>query len=92
MIYSSGVEIRVGDVVLIGNSGKGTVVANIERREYCAGHSSAEWGYLGKGVMIDTDFGGVIHYPDQASLDAEGIVLIRRGVTSNNALKQTREE
>jgi hypothetical protein len=79
MTYSGGIEIHVGDVVAIGERGKGTVVANIDRREYSASHTAAEWGYLRTGVMIDTDFGGLVHYPDQASLNAERITLMRRG-------------
>ncbi|HJQ97541.1 MAG TPA: hypothetical protein VJ826_04450 [Candidatus Polarisedimenticolaceae bacterium] len=66
---------RVGDVVSIGN-GKGVVVACIDTAEYSAEHPREQWSYLLGGVMIDTDFGGLVHYPDQDAVDEEGIVLV----------------
>ena len=78
MVYRDNVEIRVGDVVSLGSSGKGVVVACIDRNEYSPDHSREQWGYLGVGVVIDTDFGGLVHYPDQEGLDSEPIALLSR--------------
>ena len=68
---------RVGDAVSIG-SGKGVVVACIDTAEYSAAHPREQWSYLRGGVMIDTDFGGLVHYPDQSAVDEAGIVLVTR--------------
>ena len=35
-------------------------------------------GSLRDGVLIDTSFGGVVHYPEQKSLDREAVTLTRR--------------
>lgn len=69
-------SMRVGDVVSIGR-GKGVVVACLDTAEYSAEHPREQWSYL-RGVMIDTDFGGLVHYPDQNAVDAEGIALVAR--------------
>ena len=69
--------VRVGDAVSIG-SGKGVVVACIDSAEYSAEHSREQWSYLRGGVMIDTDFGGLVHYPDQSAFDEAGITLVMR--------------
>jgi len=76
MRYSDGNEAHLGDVVLIDGKHKGTVVASIDTNEYSAEHPKEQWAYLKKGVMIDTDFGGLIHYPDAEN---EHMVLSRRG-------------
>lgn len=79
MTYPDAVEVRVGDIVSFGVAGQGKVVACMYRGEYSASHCREEWSYLGTGVMIDTTFGGLIHYPDQASLDSEHASLVERG-------------
>ena len=76
MLYTDGNEARLGDKVAIGGSHRGVVVACIDRGEYSAEHPAAQWSYLGRGVMIDTSFGGLVHYED-ASL--EEILLLERG-------------
>jgi hypothetical protein len=81
MRYRNGQEsMRVGDVVSIGK-GKGVVVACIDTAEFSAEHSREQWSYLRGGVMIDTDFGGLVHYADQNAIDDEGIVLVARKST-----------
>jgi acetone carboxylase gamma subunit len=79
MIYPDAVEVLVGDVVSIGSNGKGKVVACMYRDNYSFTHPREQWSYLETGVLVDTEFGGVVHYPDQASLAADGIRLHSRG-------------
>ncbi len=78
MRYRTGQEVRVGDVVRINEKHSGTVV-------WCAGAESdstsvhpSEWDYLRVGVMIDTSFGGLVHYADERALVSEGVVLAHR--------------
>ncbi len=78
MVYRDGQRMCLGDVVTIDRTHHGTVVACIEDGIYLPPHSKEQWGYLGRGVMIDTSFGGLVHYPDQKSLDTESVVLVRR--------------
>ena len=75
MRYSDGNEALVGDTVLIDGKYKGTVVASIDANVYSTEAPKEQWEYLKKGVLINTDFGGLIHYPDTA---IEHIVLSRR--------------
>lgn len=78
MRYPDGQRVCVGDAVAVGRSHTGTVVGCIEEALYLPPHTAEQWGFLGRGVLIDTSFGGVVHYPDQESLASETIVLKRR--------------
>ncbi len=78
MKYKSGKEVKLGDKVLIDGKYNGEVVANIDGAEYSENMPEEQWGYLGSGVMIDTDFGGLVHYK-QESLEDEEIELASRG-------------
>lgn len=78
MKYGYSNLMRVGDVVSIGANGKGIVVVCIDSDEYSPQHPRDQLGYLGRGVMIDTGFGGLVHYPDQTSVDREHIELLSR--------------
>ena len=77
MRYSDGNEAQVGDTVLIDGKYKGTVLASIDANAnvYSAEAPKEQWEHLKKGVLINTDFGGLVHYPDTA---IEHIVLSRR--------------
>jgi len=77
MKYTDGNEAKVGDRVRISGIYKGIVVANMDSDEYSNEHPKEQWGYLGAGVMIDTDFGGLVHY-EQSSLVGETIELMQR--------------
>ena len=61
MKYWDGQEARLGDRVTLAGS-PGVVVASMDTREYSAGHSEAQWGYLKSGVMIEFRQYGLIHY------------------------------
>jgi hypothetical protein len=76
--YASGHEVLPGDVVRIDVRYKGTVVACIAEALYLPPHSPEQWGELKGGAMIDTDFGGLVHYPDENDLADDNIELISR--------------
>lgn len=62
--YSSGAEVRLGDVVDIGagNGPRMRVVVVIPTQEAASGFNVAEWSYLGKGVMLqDQTTFGLLH-------------------------------
>lgn len=64
VIYDDGQAMVAGDAVLISGQYHGVVVANIDSHSYQAGEEG--WAYLLTGVMIRTDFAGLVHYPDNA--------------------------
>lgn len=59
MRYSDGNEALAGDVVSIDIKYQGTVVAAIDKKSYLPGHE--HWAILGTGIMVNTDFGGLVH-------------------------------
>jgi hypothetical protein len=73
--YIDGTSARVGDVVRVGVSGKGTVVACIASGQFSPTHPAAEWAYLGNGLLVVTDFAGLVHYPEDK---LESLQLLRR--------------
>jgi hypothetical protein len=73
--YSDFNEAELGDEVAIDDIYKGVVVASLDTDEYSARCPREEWAYLGTGIVVDTNFGGLIHYPGN---DDEHIVLVRR--------------
>lgn len=77
MKYMDGKQVKVGDKVLIGGLYSGLVVADMDGNGYSADYPKELWGYLQSGVMIETDFWGLVHY-EQSSLDSEQIELVCR--------------
>jgi hypothetical protein len=78
--YQDGTLIEPGDIVQIDTVYKGRVIACMDTDKYLPGEEG--WSYLGKGIMIDTDFGGLVHYmPDTAESDQ--LLLIRREPVKN---------
>jgi hypothetical protein len=62
--YSSGAEVRLGDVVDVGagNGPRMRVVVIIPTHEAASGFDAAEWSYLGKGLMLqDQRAFGLLH-------------------------------
>jgi hypothetical protein len=72
--YWDGQEARIGDRVRLGSEVEGVVVCSIDRGEYKGEHSEAQWGYLGKGVMVQFEKYGLIHYSEPD----EDLVLLDR--------------
>jgi hypothetical protein len=75
MNYADGNEARVGDIVSIDDQYWGTVVACIDRGEYADAYPAAQWSSLGTGILVDTDFGGLVHYSDENS---GRMILVKR--------------
>jgi hypothetical protein len=73
--YADGNEARVGDILSIDDQYWGTVVACIDRGEYTDTYPAAQWSSLEKGILVDTDFGGLVHYSDE---DADRMILVKR--------------
>jgi hypothetical protein len=64
MHYSDGHEAMLGDRVSIDWVHSGVVVACLDRSEYADAYPQVEWAYLGRGVLVQTSFCGLTHYPD----------------------------
>jgi len=77
MKYTDGTIIKLGDRVLISGKYHGVVVADIDGEEYSESNPKEQWAYLSSGVMIDTDFGGLVHYQEQ-NMEGETIELESR--------------
>jgi hypothetical protein len=71
MYYTDGNEARVGDFIAIDGKYRGTVVACMDRNEYLPGKE--HWSYLKVGIMVDTDFAGLVHY-ETAELEEMSLV------------------
>lgn len=77
MRYSEGKPVKLGDRVRYGADGAlGRVVGIIDSGEFQAGYPEEEWAYLERGVLVESDKFGLIHYPSELDDD---IVLDSRG-------------
>ncbi|TDQ45655.1 hypothetical protein EV696_1181 [Permianibacter aggregans] len=79
MNYVDGQSVQLGDEVLIDGRSKGTIVACIDQGIYSNKYPESDWAYLKEGVLIDTDFGGLVHY---RNLIEENIELVKRSFSS----------
>ena len=77
MKYANGTDIKPGDVVRIDTQYRGRVIASMDTGEYLPGEDG--WAYLGTGIMVDTDFGGLVHYTTET---ADDLVLMQRGAAA----------
>jgi hypothetical protein len=59
--YSSGEEVLIGDVVTADKS-KGVVACVIDTNQFSEEHPEEQWGYLGRGMMVETIEMGLVHY------------------------------
>lgn len=78
MKYPDGQEVHLGDRVHLWAGAEGTVVCSLDTREFSEGYPEAEWGYLRKGVLIDSPQAGLIHYLEPE----DSFKLIRRSTSS----------
>lgn len=78
MRYPTGQNVLPGDIVRINKKYRGTVVACIAEALYLPPHSTEQWASLTSGAMIETDFGGLVHYPDELDLADDEIELVSR--------------
>ena len=74
MEYPDGSKIRLGDQVTISGKYKGLVVADIDGNEYSSSCPKEQWSYLNSGIVMDTDFGGLVPYQANG-LSGEEIVF-----------------
>jgi hypothetical protein len=79
MRYADGNDAKIGDVVAIDDQYQGVVVASIDSDEYSAQYPKEDWAFLQKGVLIDTNFAGLVHYSESSD---EHMVLLRRANTA----------
>jgi len=75
--YPDGALIEPGDVVLLDGKDRGRVVASIDTGRSLPEHGS--WGYLGRGIMVDTNFAGLVHYTSET---VGTIELLQRAAVS----------
>lgn len=73
MKYPDGTIIEPGDLIRIDGRYSGRVVASMDTGRYLAGQE--HWAYLGEGIMVETDFAGLIHYTENA---ADDLLLVQR--------------
>ena len=77
MKYSTGEEVLLGDKVILWAGAEGIVVCSLDSNEFSDAYSKAEWGYLKKGVLIESPQAGLIHYVEP---EATMRLLQRRSV------------
>jgi hypothetical protein len=65
MKYADGSDIQAGDLVRIDSKYQGRVLASMDTSQYLP--DQEHWAYLGRGIVVDTDFGGCVHYTDEAT-------------------------
>jgi hypothetical protein len=73
MRYADGQTIEPGDIVQIDGQYRGRVVASMDTNSYLPGEEY--WGHLSEGIMVDTDFAGLVHYTTDAT---DELVLLER--------------
>jgi len=78
VVYTDGTEIEPGDLIQIAVIYRGTVIASMDTNKYLPGNE--DWAYLKKGIMVNTDFGGLVHYTSEAT---DELILISRSPTPN---------
>jgi hypothetical protein len=72
--YRDGSTIEPGDLVRIDGKYTGRVLASMDTSKYLAGNE--QWAYLRKGIMVETDFAGLVHYKSDGLEDE--LELIQR--------------
>lgn len=65
MRYPNGTVIELGEIVRIDDRYCGRVTASMDTGRYLPGEES--WSYLEAGIMVHTDFAGLVHYTDEAT-------------------------
>ncbi len=58
----------LGDKVADRSGLKGRVVANIDRDEFSAEYPKTDWAYLDRGVLVETEEAGLVHYENAEEL------------------------
>ncbi|MEZ5443476.1 MAG: hypothetical protein R3F15_18545 [Lysobacterales bacterium] len=64
-----GQSLRAGDWLRSGDGWSGRILAIIDTADFVPELVGAHWSYLGTGVLIDTDFAGMVHFQHQDLLN-----------------------
>jgi hypothetical protein len=70
-MLTKGRQIRLGDRVLVANHVAGIVVFSIDTDEYSPEFPKADWEYLGRGIMIQTENNGLIYIAELSDPDED---------------------
>ncbi|WP_342052225.1 MULTISPECIES: hypothetical protein [unclassified Cupriavidus] len=75
MKYADGQDVKVGDMVGLGEDRGGVVVCDIDAGDYTPNDAESAWGYLKKGVMVVFPSYGHMYYESEME---EDVFLIAR--------------
>ena len=64
MKYSNGKSLKLEDEVTLDKKYTGVIKAIIEEGLFSEEYTEEAWSYLKTGIIIDTDFGGIVHYQE----------------------------
>ena len=67
MRFSNGREAQIGDVFEYSDGTKGIVVCSMDLGQYSDEHPKEKWSYLEKGIIVDTEAMGLVHYTEPDS-------------------------
>jgi hypothetical protein len=70
-MLTKGRQIRLGDRVLVANHVAGIVVFSIDTDEYSPEFPKADWEYLRRGIMIQTENNGLIYIAELSDPDED---------------------
>lgn len=65
MKYSDGTNVVVGDIVELWDGLTGKVLCNLDEQRAIQGFEISDWLYLEKGIIVETDKAGLVHYEKQ---------------------------
>lgn len=82
MNYANGTQVQMGDQVKIAGQYAGTVVADIDSGRFSPAYPAEQWGYLRTGILVNTVFGGLLHYPPG---HRDTVTLIQRRSAAKSA-------
>lgn len=66
MKYADGSEVKLGDTVRLSDGTSGKLVADIGAGAFLQSYPRQEWSYLRTGFLLETDFAGLVYFPDIA--------------------------
>ena len=78
MEYRDGNTALIGDTIELDGGHTGKVVCVIADSQFSEQYPKEKWAYLKHGILVDTTFGGLVHYDDNDYL----IKLISREKTA----------
>ena len=63
MNYHTGEKVLIGDRITVDRS-PGIVLCVIEDGQFSNAHPREQWDYLKKGMMVEAEGFGLVHYPE----------------------------